>query len=285
MTDTNTAEQKYDLHCHSTASDGSLPPTELVQRAADQGVTHLAITDHDTVAGYADIDLANCPLTLIPGIELSTSWRKINVHIVGLGIDIHSSAIHEAVTAQQDARLQRAELIAEKLRKRGFDCELKDLQAIAGSDNIGRPHIAQHLINIGAVENTQQAFKKYLGAGKPGDVKQHWADMAQVIEWIRAAGGIAVLAHPLKYKMTRTKLIELVTQFTELGGQAMEAVSGKQIPSETRDLLRICEQFDLLASCGSDFHHPGLAWSELGNYSALPSDANMVYSQLGNTLN
>ena len=273
-------EYKFDLHCHSTASDGSLTPNELVQRAHQNGVTHLAITDHDTVAAYGHIDQKACPLTLIPGIEISTTWGKQGVHIVGLGIDVQSAAITEAVQQQTLARQQRAEQIAKRLRARGLDCELADVKKLANGGQIGRPHFAQHLVATGAVSSVQQAFKKYLGSGKPGDVKQHWASMEQTITWIREAGGIATLAHPLKYKMTRSKLRSLVVDFKNLGGQAMEVVSGKQVPGDTRDMAAICQQFDLLASCGSDFHHPDTPWAELGQYSPLPTETNTVFARL-----
>lgn len=273
---------KVDLHCHTTCSDGSLTPQELVRRACDNGVTHLSITDHDTVAAYAQISTEDCPVKLIPGIEFSTTWRKQGVHIVGLEINLDSAAIAEGVQFQTAARLARAEQISSKLSAKGLDCKLEDVQKLAGSDHVGRPHFAQHLVNTGAVKNQQQAFKKYLGAGKPGDVKQHWASMQQVIDWIRGAGGIAVLAHPLKYKMTRTKLLALVEDFKNCGGRAMEVVSGKQIPSDTRNMLNICEQFDLLASCGSDFHHPGLQWSELGQYSVMPKSKSDICNYFKN---
>lgn len=260
----------YDLHCHTTASDGSLTPRELIARAAEKGVTHLAITDHDTVAAYQKIDRDDCPLTLIPGIEFSTQWRKTGIHIVGLNIDLHSNAVAEGTKYQSAARRARAENIAEKLRARGLDCEFTDIQKLAGGGQIGRPHFAQHLVNTDAVKTVQQAFKKYLGAGKPGDIKQHWADLSQIIEWIRGAGGTAVLAHPDKYKLTRTKLIALIDDFKTSGGKAIEVISGKQIPSLTRQLATLCDQHQLLASCGSDFHQPGQPWAELGEHSELP---------------
>ncbi|UTW45597.1 PHP domain-containing protein [bacterium SCSIO 12696] len=279
---TDPAAIKFDLHCHSTASDGSLPPNQLVQRAYRFGVTHLSITDHDTVAAYSQIDPQECPLTLIPGIELSTTWRKRGVHIVGLGIDLNSPAIAEAVTAQTRARQQRAERIASKLSKAGLNCPLQEIVKIANGSQLGRPHFAQYLVSTNQVANTQQAFKKYLGDGKPGDAKQHWATMEQVIHWIRASGGIAVLAHPLKYKLTRTKLLQLLDDFKALGGEAMEVASGKQVPSDTQAMMAACQQTGLLASCGSDFHHPDTHWAEIGQYAHLPDSENTVFSRLQN---
>ncbi|MGS2722353.1 PHP domain-containing protein [Porticoccus sp. GXU_MW_L64] len=273
---------KFDLHCHSTASDGSLTPAELVQRAHRNGVTHLAITDHDTVAAYRQIDYKSCPLTLIPGIEISTTWNKRAVHIVGLGIDIDSASITEAVEQQSAARQQRAQQIAAKLQRCGLNCPLEEVKKIANNGQLGRPHFARYLVASGQVKDNQQVFKKYLGDGKPGDVKQHWATMAQAIQWIVDAGGTAVLAHPLKYKLTRTKLLSLIEDFKTLGGQAMEVVSGKQIPQDSRRMADICQQAGLLASCGSDFHHPDTHWAELGQQSPLPPKTDTVLPIIGN---
>ena len=272
---------KPDLHCHSNCSDGSLTPLELVERAHQQGVTHLAITDHDTVAAHYELANTPLPLTLISGIEFSTSWRGRSIHIVGLGLDLNSPELLEGVASQRAARLKRAELIAERLSKKGIPCDFAKVQQLAGDAEVGRPHFAQYLVEQAKVKNQAEAFKKYLGAGKIGDVKQHWACMTTVIEWIRAAGGVATLAHPLKYKLTRTKLKELLIDFKAAGGESMEAVSGKQIPADTRDMAELCRDFGLYASMGSDFHHPGANWSELGNYSVLPDGYDTVLEAIG----
>jgi predicted metal-dependent phosphoesterase TrpH len=275
---TATASLKYDLHCHTTCSDGSLSPLELIQRAAEQGVDVLSITDHDTALAYQQLESTNqLPLKIIPGIEFSTVWRKINIHIVGLNIQPQSDALKIGVTHQHQARKERAERIAEKLTGYGFNDALDRTSKIAGNDNIGRPHFAQYLVEIGAVSNIKQAFKKFLGSGKPCDIKQLWADLPQTIEWILDAGGTPVLAHPAKYKLTRTKLLAFLDDFIAAGGQGMEVVSGKQIPSVTRDLASICRQKNLYASCGSDFHQPGQDWAELGQYSTFPADCEPVW--------
>jgi len=144
---------------------------------------------------------------------------------------------------------------------------------------IGRPHFAQHLINIGKVDCMHNAFKKYMGDGKAGDVKKHWAELPQIIQWIRDANGIAVLAHPLKYKLTRTRLKRMLDSFIEAGGQGMEVVSGQQIPQQTSDMAQLCVQKNLLASCGSDFHAPGKPWAELGKFAALPGHVTPVWDR------
>ncbi|RLA45645.1 MAG: phosphatase [Gammaproteobacteria bacterium] len=268
----------FDLHTHSTASDGSLSPTELVQRARLAGVDVLAITDHDTVAGIAELDKETLgSLTLLPGLELSTQWGSIGVHIVGLNIQLDSSEFKDALAGQQRARYQRAGIIAEKLKKKGFPDLLPAVIKAAGRATIGRPHFAQQLVAIDAVKTTDEAFRKYLGAGKPGDVKQLWSPLAEVIGWIRNAGGTAVLAHPDKYHLTRTKLLSLISDFKDAGGEAIEVVSGQQTTHKTRDLVTLCTQAKLLASCGSDFHQPEQRWADVGKHSALPDDCTPIW--------
>ncbi len=265
-----------DLHCHTNMSDGALTPNQLIDLAVKRGVGMLSITDHDTLDAYAHISAVPSNIRLIPGIELSSRWRKQGVHIVGLNIDLSNEAMASAVTQQSDVRLQRAHEISNRLGRLGFDNCLEGAQRFA-QNQIGRPHFAEHLIEVGAVKNANEAFKKYLGAGKAGDIKEHWPAIDTVVQWIRRAGGIAVLAHPSKYKMTRTKLTELLNDFSIAGGEAMEVVSGLQVPSVTRDLAGLCKKFNLLASCGSDFHAPDKKWAALGMTSNLPDTCNPVW--------
>ena len=266
-----------DLHTHTNVSDGKLTPSALLQRAAEKGIELLSITDHDTTAAYLSLPKPPTSLTVIPGIEFSTYWRKIGIHIVGLNIDLESSALHEAINFQGHARQQRAEHIAEKLEKQGIKDALKGARDVAGDNhNIGRPHFAEYLLQIGAVKSINQAFDRYLDA-KSGDIKTYWAALPRIIEWIRAAGGIAVLAHPLHYKLTRTKLIELLEDFIDAGGEGLEVVSGKQSLSAISALGKICTQKQLLASCGSDFHQPDLRWAELGQFPSLPKTCKPVW--------
>jgi len=261
----------YDLHCHTNCSDGLLTPTELVSRAVKMGVHTLAITDHDTVTAYQQINLEeNLPIKIIPGVEFSSYWQKINVHVLGLNVQLDSPALKAGVAFQNAARLQRAALIADKLDQLGFKGSLVGANSIANNGNVGRPHFAQYLVNIGAVTDINQAFKKFLGSGKPGDIKSFWADLPQIISWIKEAGGIAVLAHPAKYKLTRTKLKNLLNDFIQAGGEGMEVISGNQNPAITKDLANLCVEKKLFASCGSDFHQPGQPWAELGHIPQLP---------------
>jgi len=269
---------RVDLHSHSNCSDGKLTPDELIQRAVSLSIDILSITDHDTTEAYKIVtQLDTSKLTLVPGIEFSTRWNKIGIHILGLNIKLNNGSLREGITFQQLARLKRAEHIAEKLSKLGIEDPLPSVQKLAGNKLVGRLHFARHLVNVGFVRNTNQAFKKYLGAGKPGDIKQYWASMSQIIDWIRDADGTAVLAHPNKYKLTNTKLIKLIDEFLQLGGQGLEVISGKQTPDLTGKLVKICQQKNLLASCGSDFHEPGHTWAELGQFQPLPKACTPIW--------
>lgn len=269
----------FDLHSHTLASDGALTPLELLQRAVEKGVGALAITDHDTIDAYRELPAKPDNIELIAGIEFSTQWQNNGVHVLGLNIDLHSDAIISGAEFQSGARLTRAEIIGEKLAKKGIEDAFAGAKNLANGSYIGRPHFARYLIDIGKVSDIQAAFKKYLGAGKAGDVKQHWADLAQIIEWIRGAGGIAVLAHPLKYKLTSTKLKRLLDDFQQAGGQGVEVVSGRQLPYQTQYMAQVCEQKNLLASCGSDFHRPSKHWAELGAFPCLPDNVTPVWDQ------
>ncbi|WP_234994880.1 PHP domain-containing protein [Microbulbifer donghaiensis] len=262
-----------DLHCHSTASDGILSPTELVSRAKSQGVTLLALTDHDTLGGVPEAQRTGDQLgiSVLPGIEFSSRWGKRPVHIVGLNVDSASTTLREAINLREQLRRERAERIAERLEKRGFAGALQGARRWAGDGVIGRPHFARWLVEEGHVEDSARAFKRYLGAGKVGDVKVDWPQLEETIDSIRAAGGTAVLAHPLKYGLTRTLLRRLVSDFLEAGGQAVELLCGRQNPVQTRELRALldavaeeCGRPAPLFSVGSDFHQPDQPWRELG---------------------
>ncbi len=270
----------FDLHTHSLSSDGILSPQALVSRANDRGVSVLALTDHDTLSGLAEAEAEadRLGIRLINGIELSCLWQGLGVHIVGLNIDRHHPHMLAAVQAQEACRDRRAEMIAERLAKIGIPDALAGARAIAGDGIIGRPHFAQFLVATGVVPTINAAFKKYLGAGKIGDVKQFWPSVAEVVGWIVGAGGVAVLAHPAKYKLTRSKCCRLIEDFCDAGGLALEVISGRQSIDITRNMLQLTERYQLLASCGSDFHVPGQPWQELGGFEPLPSMCKPVWS-------
>ncbi len=250
-----------DFHTHTTASDGALSPRELVQRARDRKVDMLAITDHDTVAGYLTAvqqypQYAAGP-RLIPGIEFSCRWSGTTVHIVGLGMACDHPAMIEGLAVLKAARGERGRKIAERLERLGYQGALAGALAEAGESQLGRPHFSAWLVAQGHVEDHRTAFDKYLGQGKTGDVKAFWPELAEVVHWIVTAGGVAVIAHPLKYQFTRMKLRRLVIDFTAAGGAGIELASGLQSADQLAQLRRLATEFRLEVSIGSDFHRDG----------------------------
>ncbi len=269
-----------DLHTHSSASDGYLSPQALLAFAASHGVDVISITDHDTVNAYDQLILEeDSAVTLIPGIELSSVWQGRSIHIVGLNIDCRNPELLGGITRQQQARDERAKTIAARLTGLDIDNPYEAVRRLAGEASIGRPHFAKHLVDIGKVRDVRTAFRKYLGTGKIGDVTQGWAPMTDVIAWIIAAGGIPVLAHPAKYKFTTTKLRALLADFRDSGGLGVEVVCGRQEPDLTKRLANIAIDLDLLASTGSDFHHPDNKWSRPGGFPALPDNVVPVWDR------
>ncbi len=279
MTITQETDFCIDLHCHSTASDGALSPADLVDRAAAKGVTHLALTDHDTVAGLsaAASSAAQKGISLIAGTELSCVWRSHTVHIVGLDFDPENTDFRNALERQNRNRWARAGAIADKLSKTGVENLLDKATTKAGGDVPGRPHFARALIDEGVVKDSAQAFKRYLGQGKPGDVKAFWPELGEVVQWILGAGGVAVLAHPRKYKLTATRLRALVSDFKSAGGKAMEVSISGQSSGDLGFIAELCRRENLLASQGSDFHFPGAPWCELGRIAKMPDGIEPVW--------
>jgi 3',5'-nucleoside bisphosphate phosphatase len=270
---------EIDFHIHSRHSDGLLSVAELVELAISRGVKEFSITDHDTLEAYSSESLDDLEdIRLVPGCEFSSVWNGRTVHIVGLNLDIRSDAMNEAMSYQTKAREQRSVHIAQKLEARGIPGALAGARKYAQGAALGRPHFASYLVEQGFAKDSRQAFKKFLGDGKIGDVKTHWLPIEDVISWINRSGGIAVLAHPLKYSMTHTRLRELLVNFTTAGGKGIEVISGAQTSVQTQQLAKLASQFNLLSSAGSDFHRPGQSWADLGVVQPLPESCTPVWS-------
>lgn len=270
----------YDLHCHSTASDGALSPTELVRRAHRQGVTVLALTDHDTTDGLADAARVadEIGLKLIPGIELSATYANQCLHIVGLNIDPEQKDLREGLATQQAIRDQRALKIAEKLEKKGIKGAYPAVSQAAGSGEITRSHFADFLVAEGYVVTQQEAFDRYLSKGKPAFVPTQWAALDDAVAWIRSAGGVAVLAHPLRYSLTHKWMNRALSAFKQAGGQAVEVVTGRASADDIQLSMQFALRHQLHASVGSDFHTPDNQWVELGRLAPLPTNLTPVWA-------
>ena len=273
----------YDLHCHSTASDGSLTPTELVQRAHQHGVTSMALTDHDTTAGLTEAQLCAdaTGIKLIAGIELSTNWQDKCFHIVGLGIDPTYAPLAEATSNLQITRLERAEKIALKLEKKRIPGALEAVKNAAGDGMITRTHFADFLLSQNHVSTQQEAFDRYLAKGKPAYVSTSWAELELAVKWITGSGGVAVLAHPLRYKLTANWMKRLLTAFKDAGGQGIEVITSRINADEIRLVMDYATRFELAGSMGSDFHNAVNQWVELGRLASLPKNIKPVWELLG----
>ncbi|MGR9074090.1 MAG: PHP domain-containing protein [Gammaproteobacteria bacterium] len=270
---------KIDLHCHSTASDGTLPPRQLVERAAVHGLAVLSLTDHDTTAGLEEAKSAALPagIRFIPGIELSTSWNNQCFHVVGLNISADYPPLLKGLELLSATRIARAGRIAEKLAKKGIPGALEAVMDLVGDGMITRTHFAEFLVSGHYAVSQQDAFDRYLAKGKPAYVSTDWTPLDRAVDWISCAGGIAVLAHPMRYKLTAARMKRFLESFKSFGGQAIEVVSGRNNTDEVRIASNYAQRFDLYGSVGSDFHSPGNPWVELGRLETLPSGIKPVW--------
>lgn len=275
----------YDLHTHSSASDGVYTPAELVARAASAGIEVLALTDHDTTAGLAEAEAAarDAGIRLIPGVEISTTWQNKTLHVVGLNIDAEQALLQAGLRQLDTIRAGRAREMARRLEKAGIPGILEAAEALAGSGMLTRTHFAHCLARLGLAIDVRDVFNRYLTAGKPGYVSTRWVEMDDAIAWIRAAGGVAVLAHPQRYQLTGSWLRRLLGEFREMGGAGLEVLSGTAPPGDVQSSTALASRFDLLASCGSDFHGPDEGWPKLGRLPAMPAGLNPVWHAFANS--
>ncbi|MFM2483743.1 PHP domain-containing protein [Celerinatantimonas yamalensis] len=269
---------KIDLHCHTTASDGGLTPKELVLRAENMQVDYLAITDHDTTAAIEPARQAAKRVQIIEGVEISTQWQGFDIHIVGLGFALEHQVLQNALHEQRLKRDSRAREISIRLAKRGIEPVYADALTLAQGGSVTRAHIAQVLVNRGKVKSFTQVFNQYMTRGKPGYVPNQWMSMAQAVALLHQAGGVAVLAHPLNYQLSNKWVRRLVSEFADVGGDAIEVGMPQLKPDHQRWLVDLANQHQLLASVGSDFHRP-MPWRELGRYLALPETVSPVWQQ------
>jgi predicted metal-dependent phosphoesterase TrpH len=272
-------QSHIDLHAHSTASDGELTPTQLLEMAKNNGVETLALTDHDTVAGLAEAQQAATKLNinLINGIELSTRWDNKTIHIVGLNIDANSQTMLASTVHLNELREERAVKIGEKLEKAGIQNAYVNAKQLAGDGTVTRQHFAQFLVNNNHAKSYADVFKRFLVKSKPGYVSVNWPSLEETINNISSAGGVAVIAHPLRYKMTATKLRKLISEFKETGGLAIEVVTGNNNQEEITTVTNYAKKYSVAASVGSDYHNTNTPWAQLGNLTALPEGLTPVW--------
>jgi 3',5'-nucleoside bisphosphate phosphatase len=263
-------ELKYDLHIHSTASDGKLSPTAVIEHAASRGLDTIALTDHDSIDGVMEAShaAANREMTLISGAEISCTWHGITIHVLALGIQC-VDALDNLLQRLQAIRQQRGKQMGQKLEQAGITNALAGTQALVGSGCVTRTHYARYLYEHGHVKTMQDAFRKYLLRGKPGYVNVTWAGLDEAVSAIHDSGGLAAIAHPNRYPLTNSKCERLLSEFCACGGDGLEVVAPSMRPEETLRYAKLARQFGLLASRGSDFHDPD-GYHDMGRIAPIP---------------
>jgi predicted metal-dependent phosphoesterase TrpH len=270
-----------DLHCHSVVSDGTLTPEQLAERAYANGVRLWALTDHDELGGQARAQIAASALGMdyLPGVEISVTWMGQTIHIVGLGIDASHAGILEGLRRTREGRGNRAKQMAEQLLKAGIPGAYEGALLFAGNQElISRTHFARFLVEQGICKDTDQVFKRYLVEDKPGYVPHLWATLDDAVAWIKGAGGAAVIAHPGRYKLNAIQMDELYKHFKEIGGMAIEVITGSHSPNQYQTYGKIAQHYGFLASRGSDFHDPEESYIDLGTLPHLPDHLTPVWS-------
>ena len=271
---------KVDLHCHSNVSDGVLAPAAVAQHARQAGVDAWALTDHDEVGGFAAARIAarDLGMRFVAGVEISITWGGETVHIVGLNIDENDAALLRGLAATREGRDARGREIGEQLAKAGIHGAYEGaLEFVDNPALMSRTHFARFLVQQGYCANTPEVFRKYLSEGKPGYVPHRWASLEDAVGWIRGAGGTAVIAHPGRYRFNQLQQGVLFDEFKQLGGTAIEVVTGSHTPDQYPVYAQLANAYGFLASRGTDFHAPGEARVDFAALPPLPPHVTPVW--------
>ncbi len=272
-----------DLHCHSVVSDGTLTPEALAARAHGNGVQLWALTDHDEIGGQHRAMAAAHALGMdyLTGVEISVTFADTTVHIVGLGFDADDAQLAQGLSATRGGRGERAQEIARQLAQVGIRGAYEGaLRYVGNPELISRTHFARYLVETGVCRDTSEVFRRFLTEGHPGYVPHRWATLSDALRWIRDAGGVAVIAHPGRYRFTPTEEYALFSEFKQHGGQGVEVVTGSHMPSEYPVYAAMAQEFGLVASRGSDFHSPDESHTDLGVLPDLPGQLTPVWELL-----
>jgi len=275
-----------DLHCHSTISDGLLTPTELVNYAKKCNVDVMALTDHDDIAGLKEARTAakSAGIEFISGVEISVTWNKRTLHIVGLNFDEKNLNLINGLESIRKGRDIRAKKMAHSLGMAGIMDAYEGARSYAKNSTIGRIHFAHYIVEKGYAKDIKSVFKKYLTPGKPGFFDHQWVTLEQAVSWISDAGGDAVIAHPGRYDMGSKLYPKLFSEFKSLVGSGVEVVSGSQDPSQANYFCKLANDYDLLGSCGSDFHGPGISHRAMGSVQLIPEPCKPIWSKWTNIM-
>lgn len=276
-----------DLHCHSCVSDGTLTPEALAQRAKERGVELWALTDHDEIGGQQRAQEAALALGLayLTGTEISVSFCGQTVHIVGLGFDADNAALAQGLAATRGGRRERAMEMAESLAQAGIRGSFEGaLKYVGNPELISRTHFARYLVETGVCADTSEVFRRFLTEGKPGFVPHRWASLRDAVRWIDDAGGMAVIAHPARYRFTANEEHALFSEFKAHGGRGVEVVTGSHSAAEALRYAEVAQEYGLAASRGSDFHSPDESHTDLGALPELPGQLTPVWELLKNRI-
>ena len=273
---------KVDLHNHSYYSDGVLSPSDVVKLASHAQCDLFSLTDHDTTDGTpeAQLEADKLNLNFLNGVEISALWRNMTIHILGLGIDINNDVLQTGLEHNQKLRIERAEKIALDLWRSGIKDALEKTQSFSRTEMLTRTHFAQMLISEGYCKDMKAVFRRYLTGKKPGGVSVKWKGFEEVVHWIHASGGKAFIAHPFRYRMTNTKIKKLLSDFKEVQGDGLEVVTGTSTAEEVKLSNQWAKDYNLLASCGSDFHGWPNQRVRIGNLKDLPDPEKAVWRYL-----
>ena len=280
--DYNALLMKVDLHNHSYYSDGVFSPSEIVRLADEADCDLFALTDHDTTDGLNEAQQTADKLlvNLVSGVEISAFWRNMTIHIIGLDIDINNDILQAGLVHNQKLRKERAEKIALGLRRAGIKDALEKTHNLSSTDMLTRTHFAQMLIGEGYCKDMKSVFRRYLTGKKPGGVRVEWKNIDEVVGWIHAAGGQAVLAHPFRYKMTQTKIKNMLIDFKEILGDGVEVVTATSTDEEITLSNQWAKEYELLSSCGSDYHGWPNQRIQIGSLRDLPNLDNAIWRYL-----
>ncbi len=276
-----------DLHCHSVVSDGTLTPEALAERAHANGVELWALTDHDEIGGQARAAAAAKAqgMKYLTGVEISVTFIGQTVHIVGLGFDPDNEVLRQGLQQTRGGRKERALEMSEGLARVGIKGAFEGaLQFVGNPELISRTHFARFLVESGVCKETNEVFRKFLTEGKPGFVPHRWATLRDAVTWITQAGGLAVVAHPARYKFSRNEEFALFTEFKGHGGLGVEVVTGSHTAAESLVYAETAKEFGLAASRGSDFHSPDESHTELGTLPYLPGGLTPVWESLASRI-
>jgi 3',5'-nucleoside bisphosphate phosphatase len=276
-----------DLHCHSVVSDGTLSPEELAARAAANGVALWSLTDHDEIGGQhrAAAAARSHGMKYLTGTEISVTFAGETVHIVGLGFDADSAALRQGLQQTRGGRRERAQEMAQQLAAVGIPGTYEGaLKYVGNPELISRTHFARFMVETGVCRDISEVFRKYLTEGNPGYVPHRWASLKSAVQWITQAGGMAVIAHPARYKLTSNEEYALFSEFKAHGGQGVEVVTGSHTTAEYARYADTAREFGLSASRGSDFHSPGESHTDLGQLPFLPGELTPVWDVLADRI-